>query len=513
MLHFFNFNEWNFLVCLIIFFLPVLVFLIRRSSSSSGHRRLPPGPKGWPVIGNMFDLGTMPHRTLTDLGHKFGPVIWLTLGVRNTMSVQSAKAAAEFFKNHDLSFVERTVNENARVHDYHKGSLAMAPYGTHWRVMRRLVTVEMVVNKRINETAFIRRKCIDNMQLWIEEEASKVKEGRGVHVARFVFLMTFNLLGNLMLSRDLVDPNSEEGMEFFKAMNGLMEWNGSGNVVDFFPWLRWLDPQGLKRKMKRDLGKAIQIASKFVKERIQEREVGGEKTKDFLDVLLEFEGNGIDEPAKISDHDLNIFILEIFMAGSETTSSTTEWALTELLCNPATLVEAKAELNRVIGPSRKIEESDIDNLPYLQGIIKETLRLHPPIPFLVPRKAMHDTSFMGYFVPKDTQVFVNAYAIGRDPDAWRDEPTLFKPERFIGSKTDYRGQNYELVPFGAGRRMCAGVPLAHRMLHLTLGTLLHQFDWSLDANVTRETMDWKDKLGITMRKSEPLLAVPTKCFL
>ncbi|BBH07708.1 cytochrome P450, family 76, subfamily C, polypeptide 4, partial [Prunus dulcis] len=86
-----------------------------------------------------------------------------------------------------------------------------------------------------------------------------------------------------------------------------------------------------------------------------------------------------------------------------------------------------------------------------------------------------------------------------DPDVWVDEPNSFKPERFIGSKIDYKGQYYELIPFGAGRRMCAGVPLAHRMLHLTLGILLHQFDWSLDGNVTRDTIDWKDKLGISMR--------------
>lgn len=207
-----------------------------------------------------------------------------------------------------------------------------------------------------------------------------------------------------------------------------------------------------------------------------------------------------------------IAVQEIFMAGSETTSSTTEWALTELLCNPETLIKAKSELNRVIGPKRKIEESDIDNLPYLQCIIKETFRLHPPIPFLVPRKAVQDTKFMGYFVPKDTQVFVNAYAIGRDPEVWTDEPESFKPERFIGSKIDYKGQHYELIPFGAGRRMCAGVPLGHRMLHLTLGSLLHQFDWALGRNVTKESMNWNDNLGITMRKSEPLLAVPTKCL-
>ncbi|XP_050380392.1 cytochrome P450 76A2-like [Argentina anserina] len=506
---------WNFLVYVGI---PSLLFLlIWWRSNSSANQGLPPGPPGWPLIGNMLDLGTMPHRTLTGLRNKFGSVVWLRIGVRNTLVIQSTKAATEFFKNHDLTFVERTIIEGSRAHDYHKGSLALAPYGTQWRVLRRLVTMDMLTNKRINETASIRRKCVDNMQKWIEEEASKLQENgsssKGVQVSRFVFLMTFNLLGNLMLSRDLVDPNSKEGLEFFEAMRGLMEANGVGNMSDYFPWLKWLDLQGVKRRMNKHVGKALEIASGYVKARLKERKlIGGEKTRDFLDVLLDYESDEMDESAKISDHHLNIFILEIFLAGSETTSSTTEWALTELLCNPETLNKAKSELSRVIGPNRKMEESDIDNLPYLQNIIKETLRLHPPIPFLVPRRAVQDTKFMGYFIPKDTQAFVNAYAIGRDPNVWTDEPDSFKPERFIGSKVEYKGQHYELIPFGAGRRMCAGVPLGQRMLHLTLGSLLHQFDWALGGNVTKESMNWNDNLGITMRKSEPLLAWPTKCF-
>lgn len=195
------------------------------------------------------------------------------------------------------------------------------------------------------------------------------------------------------------------------------------------------------------------------------------------------------------------------MAGSETTSSTIEWALTELLTNPESLNKAKAELAQAVGADRTFEEDDIDKLPYLKAVIKETLRLHPPIPFLVPRRAMEDTNFQGYHIPKDTQVLVNAWAIGRDPEVW-DEPWSFKPERFLGSTVDYKGQNYELIPFGAGRRMCAGVPLAHRMLHLILGSLLHQFDWELDC---KEEIDMNDRMGITVRKAEPLIAVPKRC--
>ncbi|KAB5552128.1 hypothetical protein DKX38_009439 [Salix brachista] len=497
----------------------------------------------------------------------------------NTMVVLSATAATELFKNHDLSFANRTITETMRAHGYDQGSLALAPYGSYWRVLRRLVTVDMIVTKRINETTSIRRKCVDDMLQWIEEESCKGGRGAGIHVSRFVFLMTFNLLGNLLLSRDLLDPESKAGSDFFDAMMGLMEWSGHANLADFFPWLRRLDLQGLRKKMERDLGKAMEIASKFVKERVEDKKVTNDSRKDFLDVLLEFRGIGKDEPDKLSERDLNIFILmkedrvsedednvagakslgsqakkegrensipaefeidkgdndtdeesndpacdeivsdmdyfrseermEIFMAGSETTSSTIEWALTELLCNPESMIRVKAELARVIRANKKVEESDMENLPFLQAVVKETLRLHPPIPFLVPRRAIQDTDFMGYHIPKNTQVLVNAWAIGRDPDAW-DDPSCFMPERFIGTKVDYRGQNLEFIPFGAGRRICAGLPLAHRVLHLILGSLLHHFDWEFEANVNPASVDRKDRLGITVRKSEPLMAVPVK---
>ncbi|CAN1135263.1 Cytochrome P450 76A2 [Linum perenne] len=407
----------------------------------------------------------MPHRTLTQMTKTHGDVVYLRLGAMKTMAILSTNAAADFFKNHDLDFADRTVTEIMKVHGYDKGSVALAPYGP-------LVTVDMLVAKRINGSYGVRRKCVDNMIRWVGEESDS---GSEIHVARFVFLTTFNLLGNLMLSKDLLDSKSEEGKEFFEAMMGLMEWGGHANVADIFPWLKWMDPQGLCRKMRRDLGKAMEIASKFVKERLENG--GGGDSGDFLDVLLGFQGNGKDEPE------------EIFMAGSETTSSTTEWALTELLRHP------------------KMEETDIENLPFLQAVVKETFRLHPPIPLLVPRRAMRDTTFMGYHVPKDTQVLVNAWSIGRDPSQWED-PWSFKPDRFLGSKVDYRGQHYQFLPFGAGRRMCAGVPLAHRVLHLILGTLLHEFSW--EAKVDPSTFNMDDRLGITMRKSESLMVVPKK---
>ncbi|KAM3341300.1 cytochrome 76A2 [Capsicum galapagoense] len=501
--------EWSYVVWSTIIIVPTLIIVFFKRTCCCSYK-LPPGPPGLPIFGNMFDLGTLPYQTIGEWKNKYGPIVCFKIGSIKTLSILSAKTAAEFFKNHDYAFAERKIRETMLVHDYNLGSLAIAPYGTYWRVLRRICTAEMFMHKRINETVQIRRKCVDDMVHWIEKEVKSVEvKGNGIEVTRFVFLSTFNMLGNLMFSRDLVHPGSKKASEFFDAMMRIMEWSGTPNISDIFPRLRRFDLQGLKKKMHREMGKALQIASTFVKERIKERKEGGEKKKDFLDVLLEFEGTGKDEPEKLSEHQINIFILEMFLAGTETTSSSVEWALSELLRHPEAMERVKEEIVKVIRQDKKLEESDIDNLPYTQAVVKETLRLHPPLPLLVPRRAMHDTNFMGYDIPEDTQVFVNVWAIGRDPEFW-DDPLDFKPERFLNSKTDFKGQCFELLPFGAGRRMCVGLPLGNRMLHFVLGSLLHEFDWQLPSNVTPKTMDMKERMGMTVRKFNPLTAVPRK---
>ncbi|KAK9290073.1 hypothetical protein L1049_008237 [Liquidambar formosana] len=436
-----------------IFVLSATLFLLQNRRKSTGStKRRPPGPPGWPVFGNMFDLGTTPHQTLYRLYPKYGPVLWLQLGTIKTMVIQSPKAAAELFKNHDLAFSDRKCPDALTALNYYQGSMAIGRYGAYWRVIRRVCSTELLVNKRINEMAPLRRKWVDNMIRWIEEDATAAcarGESGVVNIPHFLFLMAFNLVGNIMLSRDLLELKSKEGPEFFDAMDKFIKWVSKPNVVDFFPFLKWLDPQGIGKNMERDMGRAMSIVSRYVKERVQERQFGKEKGKDFLDVLLEYEGDGKEGPDKISDENIIIIILEMFFARSETTSSTIEWSMAELLRSPEAMRKAKEELDQVVGPNRKVEESDMDKLPYLRAVVKETLRLHPAAPLLLPRNAIEDTNFMGYLIPKNTQVLVNAWAIGRDPDSWQD-PLSFKPES--------------------------------------------------NVNVTPETLDMNERVGITLRK-------------
>lgn len=181
--------------------------------------------------------------------------------------------------------------------------------------------------------------------------------------------------------------------------------------------------------------------------------------------------------------------------------------MAEALRNPETMNRAKAELEQVVGKGKLITEADISRLPYLRSMVKETLRIHPPVPFLIPRRVELDVDVAGFTVPKNSQVFVNAWAIGRDPDIWKN-PLDFKPERFLESEIDMRGRDFELIPFGAGRRICPGLPLAVRMVPVMLGSLLNSFDWKLAGGIAANELDMEEKFGITLQKAQPLRAIP-----
>ena len=190
---------------------------------------------------------------------------------------------------------------------------------------------------------------------------------------------------------------------------------------------------------------------------------------------------------------------DLFIGGTDKTSATIEWAMTELLRNPDIMAKAKQELTETIGIGESIQEKDIPRLPYLQAVLKETMRLHPIAPLLLPRFHI-DVEVCGYTIPKHTQAIVNAWATARDPMYW-DKPTQFKPERFIDSKVDFRGTNLSFMPFDSGRRICPGLDLAVRMLSLLLASLIHHFNWKLPDRMAPEDIDIKDKFGITLQKA------------
>lgn len=470
--------------------------------------KLPPGPPGWPIVGNLLQLGGKPNESMYGLAAKYGPLMTLHLGMKTTVVVSSPAMAKEILKSHDQVFSGRTVIEASKCLSYSDSSLAWSSScGSRWRMLRKFCNTELFNVKRLEALQHLRRNQVFSTLQSIFEDSTKAK---GVNIGHTVFLTSLNLLGNLIFSQNMFGRDSQAAEDFKETVTKLMVIGGKPNLVDYFPFLRILDPQGVSRDITKNIGIIFGLLDRSVEARIQSRIEGrtdhsSGKEKDFLDILLEYRSESGETFTK---KDIVAFLYDMFVAGSETSSSTIEWAMAEAIQNPRIMKKAQAELDEVIGKDRRVEESDIDRLPYLHALVKEVFRFHPPAPLLIPHRAESSCEVAGYTIPKDTQVLVNAWAIGRDPTIW-NEPLEFKPERFMECDIEYKGQNFELIPFGSGRRICPGLPLAHRMVHVVTASLLHSFNWSLPDGITTDNMDMNEKFGITLQRASPLIAIPS----
>ncbi|TQE09291.1 hypothetical protein C1H46_005226 [Malus baccata] len=490
--------------CIIVPCLLSLLYFSVQALRSNPKRLLPPGPKPFPIIGNLLELGNKPHLSLTNLSQRYGPIISLQLGQVTTVVVSSSTVAKEVPRTQDQFLCNRTVPDAIQACDLRQDSLPWIPVSEKWRNLRKICNNQLFATKVLDANQANRHLKVQEL---IADVNESVVKGKAVEIGRAAFKTTLNLLSRTVFSVDLADPSSEMGREFKEIVWGLMEEAGKPNLGDYFPLLRKLDPQGIRRRMIKHFVKIDSLFDRMITQRLELRKSNYYVTSnDMLDSLLDISEVSYEDMDKLLIEHL---LLALFVAGTDTTSATLEWAMAELLRNPEKLSKAQEELEQVIGKGKPVEESDIAQLPYLQAIIKETFRLHPVTPLLLPRKAEQDMEICGYIVPKGAQVLVNAWAIGRDPCIW-DNPTSFVPERFLGldDQIDVLGKNFELVPFGGGRRICPGMLLAIRMLNLMLGSLINSFDWKLEDGVIPENMNMEEKFGLTLQMAHPLRLVP-----
>ncbi|KAG4131137.1 hypothetical protein ERO13_D09G188300v2 [Gossypium hirsutum] len=477
-------------------------FLSIKNGNKSSQRKLPPGPRRIPIFGNLFDLGDKPHRSLAKFAQIHGPVMSLKLGSLITVVVSSETTAKEILQKQDLIFCNRTIVDAIRASQHCEFGMPWIPVSPLWRTLRKVGNIHIFSSLKLDANEYLRRQKIQQLIAKVGESCLKCE---AINIGQAAFDTTINLLSNTMFSVDLVDPNSARAQEFRKAVYIIMVEAGKPNLADYFPLLRKMDPQGVRRRMTVHFDKLLKLFGNMMDERQQSRKSPDyTASNDVLDTLLDIIEGDIEELNK--DHIKHLFLV-LFVAGTDTTSNTLEWAMAEVLQNPHVLLKVKKELDQVIDKGKPIEESDINSLPYLQAIIKETFRMHPPVPLLLPRRAGSDTDLCGFHVPEGSQVLVNAWAIGRDSSIW-ENPNSFMPERFLGSEIDVKGRDFGLIPFGAGRRICPGLPLANRMLYLMLGSLINSFDWKLEGGISPKEMNMEEKFGLTVQMAEPLQAIP-----
>ncbi|XP_051144130.1 cytochrome P450 76T24-like [Andrographis paniculata] len=487
---------------LLVFISLAAALWFRRALKRGPGLKLPPGPLPLPIFGNIFSLGRKPHQSLARLAQIHGPIMLLKLGSRSTVVISSPESARAVLQKQDQAFCNRSTPDAIRAlrHDTH--SVAWMPVGDQWRTIRRLCKDKMFSGQRLDAGGGVRMEKLKKLVGHVDQCC---ESGRAVDVGKAAFTTSLNLMWASLFSADAAEIGSHSSGEFRDIVSGIMELIGKPNLSDFFPILRAVDPQGILKSNTAYFEKCFAVFDEIIDRRVEMKSAGDRTVwNDILEALLEFYRE--DQSGLTLEH-VKHLLLDLFVAGSDTTSSTVEWAMTELIRNPDKMQKAKHELRTVLSLDQLVQESDISQLPYLRSIVKETFRLHPTVPLLVPRRATEDTKFNGYIIPKNAQIMINAWAIGRDTSVWQDADK-FLPERFLDKDIDFRGQHFELIPFGGGRRICVGMPLAHRMIHMMLASLVKDYEWKLEEGIMEVGME--EKFGLTLQKAIPLRIVPNK---
>ncbi|CAH8335610.1 unnamed protein product [Eruca vesicaria subsp. sativa] len=477
----------------------VVGFIVAAAYLFRSKQNLPPSPLCFPVIGHLHLLKDPLHRCLRDLSQNLGPVFSLSLGSRRAVVVTSASAAEEFLSHeNDVVFANRPISTFGEYVFYNNTILTSSPYGDHWRNLRRICTVEIFSSARLKESLEIRRDEVRSLLRTIQEATS----GGGnnsvrVELRPLLSGFTLNVIMRMVAGKRYYGEDNAEAKEVRELITNTLELAGFTYAGDFLPIWKLLDFDGYVKKLKKFGSKLDKFLQGLVDEHRRNRGKAEFKNTMITHLLTLQES----QPEYYTDEIIKGLVLVILFAGSDTTSVTLEWAMANLLNHPDVLVKVKAELNAVVSvEGRLMEESDASTCTYLNNVISETLRLYPATPMLLPHASSDDRKVGKYDIPRGTWLFINAWAIHRDPKLW-DEPDVFKPERF--NSKEWKTQHGNFLPFGIGRRACPGMGLAQLVLSLALGSLIQCFDWEKVGDMD---VDMSEGKGITMPKAVPLVA-------
>ncbi|KAL1568070.1 dimethylnonatriene synthase-like [Salvia divinorum] len=498
---------------LLLLFPLVIKTILSHFKSTSNSVATPPQPPGaWPLIGHLHLLdGPIPvARILGAMADSHGPVFSLRLGSHHGVVVSSWEAMKECFTTNDRVFASRPSMAVTKYLGYDGASFGISPYGPYWRDVRKMVTVDLLTARRLDDFGHVRVEEIDGFveNLYSMSGGSRTEEA--VALSGRIELLTFNIIVRMLAGKrfSFSKESHDKNGGFQEAIKKVLYLGGVFVFSDAVPALEWLDIGGYIKSMKQTFKEVDNVLEGWVQERIHTRKQNNDQSvSDFMDVMLK----SIEENEMVDGYTretvIKATILMLIMTGSESTSETIIWAISLLLSNPRTLKLAQDEIDKIVGRDRFVQESDIQNLPYLQAIYKETLRLYPPGPLSGPREALEDCRIGKYHIPKGTRLVANLWKLHRDPNVWSD-PDEFRPERFLNEKSEvhFKGQCFEFIPFSSGRRMCPGMTFGLQVIHLTLARLLQSFDLSMPDG---EKVDMSEGLGIALPKLKPLDVVIT----
>ncbi|XVF02751.1 hypothetical protein REPUB_Repub04eG0200800 [Reevesia pubescens] len=452
------------------------------------------GPVGWPLLGTLPLMGSLAHRKLANMAASISAtrLMAFSLGTTRVIINSHPDTAREILSG--SSFSDRPIKESARLLMFER-AIGFAPSGKYWRDLRRLAANHMFSPRRISSLESLRQHVADEMLV----EVRKGMEEKGLVELRGILQKgsLSNILESVFGSCGCLEIREELGLmvkEGYELIS-LFNWE------DYFP-LRFLDFHGVKRKCHKLSSKVRRIVGQIVKERKE----GGDQVSggnDFLSALL-----ALPKENQLCDSDMVAVLWEMIFRGTDTVAILLEWIMARMALHQDIQAKVQQEIDACIGyHCGHVQDSDLPNLPYLQAVVKEVLRMHPPGPLLSwARLAIHDVHVGKDFVPAGTTAMVNMWAITHDPSIWKD-PWTFRPERFVEEEdVSIMGSDLRLAPFGSGRRVCPGKALGLATVQLWLARLLHCFKWL----PTEQQVDLSETLRLSLEMKKPLTcqAVP-----
>ncbi|KAF8087382.1 hypothetical protein N665_0588s0049 [Sinapis alba] len=499
------------LLCFFLVLFLTLVSSIFLKKTKNSKFNLPPSPSSLPIIGSLHHLAGLPHRCFHNLSIKYGPVVLLRLGFVPVVVISSSEAAEAVLKTHDLECCSRPKTVGTGKLSYGFKDITFSQYGAYWREMRKLAVIELFSLKKVQSFRYIRE---DEVGFVVKKLSESALTQSPVDLSKTFFSLTASIICRVALGQNFHESDffiDQEKIE--ELVTEAVDALGAFTFSDFFPGVlgRFLDL--LFQRHKR-INKVFDELDAFYQHVIDDHlKPEGRKNPDIVSMMLDMiDQQGSEDSFKLNMDNVKAILMDVFLAGIDTSAVTMIWAMAELVKNPRVMKKAQENIRTTLGVNREtITEDDIGKVDYLKLIIKETFRLHPALPFIIPRETMSHVKIQGYDIPTKTQIQINVWTIGRDPERWTD-PEEFKPERFEDSSVDFRGQHYDLLPFGSGRRMCPAMPMGVANVELTLMNLLYFFDWGLPNGMKVGELDMEEAGNISIVKKIPLQLVPLRRY-
>ncbi|CAL1374684.1 unnamed protein product [Linum trigynum] len=486
-------------------------YLLRKITNPGNNRRklnLPPSPPSLPLVGNLFQMSKLPYRSLRTLSKTYGPIMMVKLGAIPYVIVSSPDAVQELTdKDHDVSFSGRPRWKASDALFGGGTDIIFSSYGEYWRQMKKICLVEVLSQKRVSQFRYIREQEVEHL-VGILKDASKNKTA--VDLSEAISTFANNVISRAAFGKTYNNSGGGDEENFVPLVSSALDLLARFCFKDSFPLLGWVDSlTGLDNEIRRVAQKVNDLLDRIIDDHRTTSDCVqlSSERQDVVDILLRVQKERAEEAVldlKFTDANIKAILLDMFAGGTDTIATTLQWVVSELVRHPSAMKRVQEEVRKVVRMKSRIDEEDVGAMEYLQCVVKESMRLHPPAPMSV-RKATDDAELKGYDVPKGTMVMINVWAIMRDPEIW-DRAEEFVPERFLAEPLDFKGQTGKFLPFGVGRRLCPGITMGILEVGLVAANLMCWFDWELPEGV--EELDMSEWSSVVLRRETPLSLVP-----